>query len=274
MVTETLWLPRSICDAQCLDTVPRVGAAHAAVRMVMAAGVIALALLAVPLMVVAPGRLTRFFARTLLAAFGVRHALNGRMPRRGALIVANHVSWLDVLVLAAHTPASLLAKQEVGDWPVIGWLARAAGTVFVDRSRPRSLPATIATVAGALRGGRSVAVFPEGTTWCGRTGGRFRPAVFQAAIDVGAPVAPVTLRFGLADGSGTTIAAYIGDDTLLASVLRVVSARGLVVTAVAHPALYPAPGASRRVLAGAAQAVVQPEAVGRPVARPVATLAA
>jgi len=274
MVTETLWLPRSMCDAHCLDAAPRVGPVHAAARLVAGAAVILLALLAVPLLAVAPALLPRFFARTLLRAFGVRHALHGRVPRRGALIVANHVSWLDVLVLFAHTPASLLAKHEVADWPVIGWLARAVGTVFVDRSRPRELPATVGAVAGALRAGRSVAVFPEGTTWCGRTGGRFRPAVFQAAIDAGAPVAPVTLRFGLADGSGTTIAAYIGDDTLLASVLRVVSARGLVVTAVAHPALYPVPGASRRVLARAARAVVQPESADRPPSRRVATLAA
>jgi 1-acyl-sn-glycerol-3-phosphate acyltransferase len=274
MVTETIWLPRSMCDAHCLDTAPRVGTAHAAARIVAGVAVVLLAVAALPFMLVAPMLLTRFFARTLLAALGVRHALHGRIPRRGALIVANHVSWLDVVVLFANTPAILLAKHEVGEWPVIGWLARAAGTIFVDRSRPRALPATVATVAGTLRGGRSVAVFPEGTTWCGRTGGPFRPAVFQAAIDAGAPVAPITLRFGLADGTGTTIAAYIGDDTLLSSLWRVANSRGLTVTAVAHPALYPVPGASRRVLARAARAVVQPEPGTRPVTRPVATLVA
>jgi 1-acyl-sn-glycerol-3-phosphate acyltransferase len=178
------------------------------------------------------------------------------LPRRGALIVANHVSWLDVLVLLAHAPARLLAKCEVRSWPVIGAIGTAAGTVFIDRDRPRALPTTVSDVAGALRAGHVVAAFPEGTTWCGQSGGRFRSALFQAAIDAGAPVAPVTLNFKLGNGTTTTVAAYIGDDTLLASVRRVVMARGLRITLRAHPALHPMPGASRRALARAAQAAV------------------
>jgi hypothetical protein len=76
-------------------------------------------------------------------------------------------------------------------------------------------------------------------------------------VDAGVPVAPVTLRFGLAGGTHTTVAAFIGDDTLLASLRRVVAARGLRITVAAHPALHPMPGASRRALARAAQAVVR-----------------
>jgi hypothetical protein len=84
--------------------------------------------------------------------------------------------------------------------------------------------------------------------------GRFRPAIFQAAVDAQVPVVPVTLRFTLADGSGTTIAAFLGDDNLLASFRRVVATRGLHVSLRAHPALYPMPGASRRAPARAAAA--------------------
>jgi 1-acyl-sn-glycerol-3-phosphate acyltransferase len=226
-----------------------------AVLAVMAAAVAVLPL--IPLFTAAGRpRLMRLFARGLLAAFGIRHLMRGRLPGRGALIVANHVSWLDVLVLLAYAPARLLAKQEVRSWPVIGSIARATGTVFIDRNQPRALPRTVADVAAALRRGAVVAVFPEGTTWCGRTGGRFRSALFQAAVDAGAPVVPVTLAFRLGDGAGTTIAAYIGEDTLLASVRRVLSARGLRITVHAHAALHPAPGASRKLLARAAQSVV------------------
>jgi 1-acyl-sn-glycerol-3-phosphate acyltransferase len=272
MVADSMWLPRSTCDADCLpapDSVPRVGAVRAAGRLVAVVAVIVAAAVTSPVIPLltrdARARLMRAFARGVLGALGVRHTMRGRLPRRGALIVANHVSWLDVLVLLAYAPVRPLAKREVRSWPVIGSIGAAAGAVFIDRDRPRTLPRAVADVAAALRAGHAVAAFPEGTTWCGRSGGRFRPALFQAAIDAGAPVAPVTLRFALSeartddadtDDAGTTVAAYIGEDTLLASVRRVIMARGLRVALYAHPALYPMPGASRRVLARAAQLAV------------------
>src|SRR4029079_10304453 len=97
----------------------------------------------------------------------------------------------------AQPAAHLVAKHEVRDWPIIGRLATTLGTVFVDRTRPKTLPDTVARVAEHLADGAVVAVFPEGTTWCGRAGGRFRPAMFQAAIAAGAPVVPVRLAFNL-----------------------------------------------------------------------------
>lgn len=263
MVAESMWLPRSTCGTFCLpapDTVPRVGAVRAASRLVAVLAVITAAAATLPVLpLLTPASramLMRVFARGVLRALGIRHVLRGRLPRRGALIVSNHVSWLDVVVLLAYAPVRLLAKCEVRSWPVIGAIGSAAGTVFIDRDRPRALPATVADVADALRAGQIVAAFPEGTTWCGQSGGRFRSALFQAAIDAGVPVAPMTLTFKLGNGAATTVAAYIGEDTLLASVRRVLMARGLLVTLRAHPALHPVPGASRRVLARAAQAVV------------------
>jgi 1-acyl-sn-glycerol-3-phosphate acyltransferase len=105
-----------------------------------------------------------------------------------------------------------------------------------------------------------VAAFPEGTTWCGRTGGPLRPAVFQAALGARATIAPMRIRFALAGGAPTTVAAFIGTDTLWASVRRVIAARGLVVTLRAHPPIHPGPdsghGRTRRALAAVVQAVV------------------
>jgi len=158
-----------------------------------------------------------------------------------------------------------VAKREVRRWPVIGVLASAAGTVFVDRARPKSLPGTVTAVAAALRGGAVVAAFPEGTTACGRAAGRFRPALLQAAADAGAPVQPVALSYRWADGRRTTVAAFLGADSLLRSVRRVVAAPGLTVGVRLTPALFPAPGASRRVLARAAEAAVR---VAEPRLRP------
>jgi len=169
------------------------------------------------------------------------------------------VSWLDIVVLLAHVPARMLAKREVRGWPMVGRIAVAMGTVFIDRGRPRDLPHTVAAVAGALADGGVVVAFPEGTTWCGRTGGPLRPAVFQAAVGSGTVVAPVRIGFTLA-GSPTTVAAFVGDDTLLASLRRVVTARGLAVTLRAYPVIHPGPdagyGVTRRALAVVVQAVV------------------
>lgn len=259
MVAESLWLPRSTCGRHCLPppgTVPAAGPVRVAGRILAVLVVLIVAVAAAPLLLLRSARLDLLGARLLLWALGVRHDLQGRPPKRAALVVTNHVSWLDVLVLRAHLPVRLVAKHQVRAWPVIGLLARAAGTLFIDRSAPRALPATVGEVAAALRGGAVVALFPEGTTWCGEQGGRFRPAMFQAAIDAAVPVAPVTLSFRLADGAPTTVAAFIGDDDLLSSILRVVSARGVRVSLRMHPRLHPAPGASRRALARTTQASI------------------
>jgi len=168
----------------------------------------------------------------------------------GSLVAANHISWLDIAAVLAHEPMRVVAKSEVRRWPVVGLLAARAGTLFIERTRLRRLPATVGEIAAALRVGQNVLVFPEGTTWCGRTRGRLYPATFQAAIDADASVQPLSLRYRLADGTPTTIAAFLGTDTLPASVWRVAATRGLVVEVEAAPIL-PARGATRRGLAAA-----------------------
>jgi 1-acyl-sn-glycerol-3-phosphate acyltransferase len=205
-------------------------------------------------------RMVHRWARLFLAALGVRLAMLG--PGRlsagdagptGTLVVAKHVSWLDVVALLAVAPVGMLAKQETRTWPVIGTIANRLGTVYADRERLRSLPQTVADLAAMLRAGRSVAVFPEGTTWCGTSWGRLRPAMFQAAVEAGAPVRPVVLRYRLADGRPTTAAAYIGDDTLWASLYRIVALDGLTVEIRPRPVLPFRPGIGRRDLARAAE---------------------
>jgi 1-acyl-sn-glycerol-3-phosphate acyltransferase len=239
--------------------VPAAGPIRTTGRLFTVLIVVVAAVIVAPLLLLrrrsgpAPSRLGRLVSRSLLCALGVRHQVHGQLPRRAALVVANHVSWLDILVLRAHLPVRLVAKREVRDWPVVGLLAAAAGTLFIDRSRPRVLPETVKRVEAALRNGSVVALFPEGTTWCGNEGGRFRPAIFQAAINAGATVAPVTLRFSLAGGAATTVAAFISEDTIVSSLLRIASARRIHVSLRMHPPLYPVPGAGRRVLARATQ---------------------
>jgi 1-acyl-sn-glycerol-3-phosphate acyltransferase len=244
-----------------------VGPVTATVRLVAVVGVLLSGVLLVPALVVLRGRAraatVRALARALLAALGARLVLRGRLPRGGSLLVANHVSWLDVVVLAAVTPTRLVAKSDVRSWPGLGALAAASGTIFVDRARPKALPLTVAEVAAALRAGTSVTVFPEGTTYCGADQGPFRPAMFQAAVDTGAPVVPMTVSYQ-AGGQQTLATAFVGDDTLWTSVRRVCGLRGVTVSLVSSPALHPAPGADRRLLARAAQSTVRLSAVPAP----------
>ncbi|GAA0446947.1 hypothetical protein Ade02nite_85620 [Paractinoplanes deccanensis] len=240
-----LWQPVSGCTALCRDGLDRRALPGTPVlRMLALAGVLLGGLVIVPLL---RGLALRALARTMLAVLRVKVVRQGPAVRPGSLLVANHVSWLDILVLMAFAPVRLVAKGEVGAWPGIGALAGLSGAIFIDRSRPRALPGTVAEVAAALRSGRTVAAFPEGTTYCGANQGTFRPALFQAAIDAGAPVVPASIVYD------STAAAFIGDDTLWDSVRRVAALRSLTVTLVTAPALRPADGAGRKALARAAQ---------------------
>jgi 1-acyl-sn-glycerol-3-phosphate acyltransferase len=243
-----IWQPESGCTGDCrvgdADTVHPV---TTVLRVMTLVAVLLLGLLVVPVL---RGAAARTVARGVLAALGVRLRRRGPLPQPGTLVVANHVSWLDICALMSIAPVRLVAKCEVRRWPGIGGLAAVLGAIFVDRSRPKSLPVTVAEVAGELRAGRSVAVFPEGTTFCGAGRGRFRPAMFQAALDAGAPVAPVSISYD------STAAAFVGDDSLWSSVRRVARVRQLTVTLVGSPALRPAPDADRRRLARAAHASI------------------
>uniref|UniRef100_UPI0015EF42BC lysophospholipid acyltransferase family protein n=1 Tax=Streptomyces albidus (ex Kaewkla and Franco 2022) TaxID=722709 RepID=UPI0015EF42BC len=179
----------------------------------------------------------------------------------GTLIVANHVSWLDVVAALAVEPVPLLAKREVAGWPVIGALSRRAGTRFVDRDALRELVGVVRELTTHLERGGSVMVFPQATTWCTAPGGPFRRAAFQAALDAGAPVRPVAIDFSQ-HGGISRAASYVGDDTLEASVRRVAVSEGLVARVTACAPLQPN-GHDRRSLAAAAYAAVC-DAVGRP----------
>lgn len=202
-------------------------------------------------------------ARRLLEELGVEVVADGdrlSVPAtRGTLIVANHLSWLDIVASLALEPTGFLAKRELRGWPLLGGLAERCGTLFIGRTELRRLPHVVNELAAVLRSGRSVVAFPEGTTWCGaqhssHRGGTFRRAVFQAAIDAGAPIRPVTFEYRQG-GEPSTIASFVGEDTLLASLRRVIRARDLSVRVTTHEALSPV--GDRRALAARAEAVVR-----------------
>jgi 1-acyl-sn-glycerol-3-phosphate acyltransferase len=202
-------------------------------------------------------RFVRRAARGLLAALGIGFEVDDRRPHVGrgvGLVVANHTSFLDIVAIAGVVPARFVAKSEILGWPVVGGLARRLGVIGIDRGALRSLPATIGAMTAGLFGDDAVGVFPEGTTWCGRAGGRFRPATFQAAVDARMPVIPVHVGFRDAAGSVATAPAFIGDDDLLDTLRRVLRARGLTVVVRVHELQLP--GQDRRDLASRCERLV------------------
>lgn len=253
------WLPTSPCQPSCADgpTRPTVSSVTALTRLARCAVVASRGSSAFArARFFAPRnrqRLARRWACLMLAALGVRLDVHGWIPgeRRpvGALHVSNHISWLDNLALLATFRLPAVAKREVADWPVVGGFAKHLGTIFIDRERLSALPGEVARVSAVLSSGSGVLVSPEGTTWCGARMGRFRPAMFQAAIDAHADVVPIAIRYRTEDGTPTTAAAFVGDETLLASLRRVVSTRGLVLEVHVLPALPAGTSTDRRALA-------------------------
>ena len=196
-------------------------------------------------------------AEHTLAALDVRLRVTGAIPPsdRPRLFVANHVSWLDVYALGARWPARFVAKVETASWPLAGTIARRFDALFIARGSFRDAARVKARVAAALAAGDSVVVFPEATTTDGGRLGRFHPAMFQAAIEAGAVVQPVALRYRRDDGSPCPAAAFVGDDTFAASLCRVLREPAVRVDVHVGPALSPA-GWTRRELAARAQAAV------------------
>ncbi|HEV7648626.1 MAG TPA: lysophospholipid acyltransferase family protein [Actinophytocola sp.] len=259
------WFPTSPCGPGCLPgrepTVGRVRRVWRLAAVVLVVLVSLLTLVALPL-AGARGRewLVRSVFRGVLLAMGVRLVVSGGdglgARGRGALVVNNHSSWLDIVAVNAVRPMRAVAKRDIAGWPVLGRLVSAARSVYLDREGLRALPDTVARLTDALRAGSMVNVTPEGTTWCGLTHGRFRPAMFQAAIDGGVPVLPVALRFRMRDGTGTTAPAFIGDETIVDSVRRVAALRGLVLEVHVLDEIAPGRAADRRELAALAERAV------------------
>jgi 1-acyl-sn-glycerol-3-phosphate acyltransferase len=255
------WLPQASCDASCvrLDPTqvshPAVVAMRTAARLVLGLALLpALPLLAVPL----PGRsrIQRLYCRLVLRSLGVRITVSGGPIRnlRGVLVVAGHVSWVDIFVIGAVLPGSFVARADLIEWPALGFVARLLKVIPIDRTSLRRLPDVVRTVTDRLRAGQTVVAFPEGTTWCGLGHGTFAPAMFQAAVDAARPVQPLRLSYRHRNGAPSTIPAFIGDDTLPASIRRVVTAR-LTVCHVRVQSLQ-LPGSNRRDLAARCQASV------------------
>jgi 1-acyl-sn-glycerol-3-phosphate acyltransferase len=168
--------------------------------------------------------LVSWWHRRLCRALGMRIEVIGA-PAPGVLLVANHVSWLDIPVIGAQGPIGFVSKAEVEHWPLIGWMARIADTLFMARGGNETSD-TVRRVQERLRAGSLVAVFPEGTTTDGTRLKRFHARLLAAGQCPGVRVQPLALRFGN-EGTPDPVAPFVGKDALLPHLLRLIRHPGV-----------------------------------------------
>lgn len=227
-----------------------------------------------------PGRNagTRLWSRMLLLVLGVRvevlpHPDAPDAERlRGALLVSNHISWLDVFAVASFIPVRFVAKSEVARWPVLGTIASLAGTIYVERGRRHAIANVNHEVSTRLRAGHCIGVFPEGTTTDGSCILRFHANLLQPALDAGATIVPLAVQY-LQDGEPSRAAAFIGDMNLAESIWRIIVAPRLVVRLHWMPVVAIAPDDTRQSVTSRVRYRIA-EVLGLPEAQAEANLIA
>ncbi len=193
-------------------------------------------------------QVTRWWHGRLCRALGVRVEVSGALAER-CLLVANHISWLDIPALGAQTEVAFLSKAEVRRWPLVGWMADLAGTLFIERGA-NQVGIVAQEIAAGIAAGRRVLIFPEGTTSDGRQVRRFHPRLLSVAQQPGLGIQPVAIGYRRGDSPEPDLSVpYIDDDTLLANLLRVLRHPDLVVRVEVLPPLWPRDGDRRRGLA-------------------------
>jgi 1-acyl-sn-glycerol-3-phosphate acyltransferase len=145
--------------------------------------------------------LHKHWAQVVARLIGMRIRAEGEPPRPPFLLVANHLSYADIILLQALTGSLFVAKSDVARWPLIGFVARTTGTLFVDRARRADLPRVLAGVEAAAARGLGVAIFPEGTSSDGSSVLPFRPSLFEVAVRTRLPVYCATLGYRVPEGS-------------------------------------------------------------------------
>jgi 1-acyl-sn-glycerol-3-phosphate acyltransferase len=200
----------------------------------------------------------RHWSIKLLAICNVRVKITdmtgGKIVAR-ALMVANHVSWLDIFVINSLRPCRFVAKSDIRDWPLIGWLCEKTGTVFIARGRQRDVRRIYEGLVAGIHAGEHVAFFPEGTTAAQGTLLPFHANLFEAAIDAEVLIQPYALRYVDAVGNLHPAADFIGDMTFAQSIISILKAGAITAELMLLPPIETG-GAHRRELAGAARSSI------------------
>ena len=160
----------------------------------------------------------RWWAKKMLAVLGIAFECEGEPLRRSALVVVNHISWLDIMAVHAVVPeARFVSKADVKSWPLVARLVDAAGTLYLEREKKRDALRVVHAVAAAIGGGEVVAIFPEGTTSTGHGLLPFHANLLQAAIATSTPVQPIAMRYSDATDAVSEAVEFVGDTGLFKS---------------------------------------------------------
>jgi 1-acyl-sn-glycerol-3-phosphate acyltransferase len=162
------------------------------------------------------------WSRIMLRIFGIRMNIAGQLPEGPCLVVANHISWMDIVLLHGMWPVGLVAKAEIRDWPLIGRLATIAGTIYIRRGSEASRRRVSRRMSALLKRGERVGIFPEGGISPQPGVKRFHPRLFGAAIRADVPVVPVAIRYWR-DGDLYSVMLFGPGENFFASMLRLLS---------------------------------------------------
>jgi 1-acyl-sn-glycerol-3-phosphate acyltransferase len=200
-------------------------------------------------------RISRWWSRELLALLRITPRFEGNPPPEdgeGVMIAANHISWVDIFLVAAARPARFIAKSEIRDWPIAGLIAQKSGTIFIHRARRHDTARINALVHEAISAGECVGLFPEGTTTEGDRVLKFHSSLFEPAVANCARVFPAAIRYEHPDGTPCRAAAYVGDCTFAQSIGLIIRTREIVACLSFAEPLEP-DGRARREVAREAQ---------------------
>ncbi len=199
--------------------------------------------------------LSRWF-ETFLGILGIELRPSGERPASTAfLIVANHTSWLDIMVLRTLFSTCFIAKEEIARWPVVGPMAREAGTIFIGRNRLSSFRETLAASRRSLAKDIPITVFPEGTTTIGDRLLPCKAGVFDLCTETGYPALPVSIRYESPEGIQLTSVSYTGNEHFFRSFGRTLREPRVVVRVHVSPPVLPE-GRDRKFMAQASQEAV------------------
>jgi len=203
-------------------------------------------------------RMRQQWCQQLLRCLGIELRMPQSAPLQaaGQLLVANHISWLDIIVLGACMPMDFVAKAELRHWPFLGWLAAKNHTWFLPRHQARQAQAMNTRLSQSLAAGNSIMAFPEGTTHADGGVLPFYPAIFQAAIDAACRVQPLALAYRDAAGAPSCTPAYTADTNFVQSLMRIMAAPSLQAHVRVCPAIAPALEQQRRHLASQARSAI------------------
>ncbi len=171
-------------------------------------------------------RVVRWWHHRLLCILGLELQIYGMPPAAPILIVANHMSWVDFAAVGAVIPGHFVAKSEIRSWPLIGWFAGQGGTIYIKRGDRSASPIVDAQMVATLRQQESIILFPEGTTSDGQTVQMFHSRLFAVAIEADVTVQPVALRYSDSANRPRPAASFIGEETLIHHLWRLLRARG------------------------------------------------